>query len=318
MKLSEFFRRAIDIGMQHDPRGMEKVLKHLGQVRKDYEALKDDDREFFDTEALENPYADSRILNGSGEEELSSALLGIDIEPGEVLLAQALRQQGKRVDLLISHHPEGKALAGLPDVMGMQNQILARFGVSISTAESLMDTRIEDVRRRLLPANLTRSVDAARLLGIPMICLHTPADNMVATFLQRLFDDKKPDTVGDLLKLLKAIPEYREAAKLGVGPTVILGSEKRTAGKVIVDMTGGTEGSKEIFGALVQGGINTVVGMHFSEDHRSEAKKHHLNLVIAGHISSDNLGLNLLLDALASSGAGLEVMECSGFRRHTR
>ena len=34
--------------------------------------------------------------------------------------------------------------------------------------------------------------------------------------------------------------------------------------------------------------------MHISEEHRKEAEKSHLNVVVAGHISSDNLGLNLL------------------------
>jgi hypothetical protein len=40
-------------------------------------------------------------------------------------------------------------------------------------------------------------------------------------------------------------------------------------------------------------------------------------VVIAGHIASDNLGLNLLLDAVEKHGA-FEVLECSGFRRVKR
>ena len=54
-----------------------------------------------------------------------------------------------------------------------------------------------------------------------------------------------------------------------------------------------------------------------SEDHRKEAERHHLHVVIAGHISSDSLGLNLLLDAIEKSTA-LQVLECSGFRRVKR
>jgi hypothetical protein len=57
--------------------------------------------------------------------------------------------------------------------------------------------------------------------------------------------------------------------------------------------------------------------MHLSEDHRKEAEKHHLHVVIAGHISSDTLGLNLLLDAIESRGP-LEVVACSGFKRIKR
>jgi hypothetical protein len=39
--------------------------------------------------------------------------------------------------------------------------------------------------------------------------------------------------------------------------------------------------------------------------------------VIAGHIASDTLGLNLLLDAVGRRG-GFEVLECSGFKRVPR
>jgi len=61
-------------------------------------------------------------------------------------------------------------------------------------------------------------------------------------------------------------------------------------------MTGGTEGSKDIFQSVALSGINTIVAMHLSEEHRKEAEKNHINVIIAGHIASDTVGLNLLLD----------------------
>jgi putative NIF3 family GTP cyclohydrolase 1 type 2 len=82
-------------------------------------------------------------------------------------------------------------------------------------------------------------------------------------------------------------------------------------------MTGGTEGSRDILKSLSQGGVNTIVGMHMSEEHRKEAEKCHLNVVIAGHIASDNLGINLLLDKVLS-GQKINIIECSGFRRVAR
>jgi hypothetical protein len=42
-----------------------------------------------------------------------------------------------------------------------------------------------------------------------------------------------------------------------------------------------------------------------------------LHIVIARHISSDTLGLNLLLDAMEKRGP-LTVVECSGFKRIRR
>jgi hypothetical protein len=318
VKLRELYKKAIEIGIRNDPRGRDFVFKELEARKKDYEALKEADREFFDTESLENPYSDSRILYGTGDEEIGSALVGIDIEVGEILLANAMKGRGEAVDLLLAHHPEGRAYATLYDVMGMQADILGRFGVPISTAEDLMEGRAKEVERRLMPVNHTRAVDAARLLGIPFICLHTAADNMVASYLQRLFDEKRPYRVSDILGLLRELPEYRHASRQGAGPKVLIGSEKRKAGKVFVDMTGGTEGSKEIFSSIASSGINTIVGMHLGDEHRKEAEKQHLNVVIAGHISSDNLGINLLLDELSRESASLKTYECSGFVRVSR
>jgi hypothetical protein len=317
MKLRDIYSKAIETGINKDPRGRDIVLKDLEQKKKLFDELKPDEKDFFDMESLRNPYADSRILYGTGDEEIRSTLVGIDIEVGEILLADSLRSKGRQVDLLLSHHPEGRAYANLYAVMHMQSDILNRFGVPINIAEGLMDERIKEVERRLLPVNHARAVDAARLLGIPFLCLHTPADNMVASYLQRLFDEMKPYIVDDVIKILKGIPEYREAGLNSVGPKIFLGSKNRKAGKIFVDMTGGTEGAKEIFESLTTSGVNTIVAMHLSEEHRKEAEKNHLNVIIAGHISSDNLGLNLLLDEI-TRGDSLGILECSGFKRFSR
>lgn len=317
MKLLEIYRRAVETGIDNDPRGKDAVVRELESKKKDYEGLKDKDKEFFDKESLTNPYSDSRILNGTGEEDIKTALVGIDIDVGEVLLSDNLKSKGRAIDLLISHHPSGRAYAHLYGVMQMQADILCRFGVPINIAEDLMEGRVKEVQRRLLPVNHLRAVDAARLIGIPFVCFHTPADNMVATHLQRLFDEKKPYKVSDLLDILMDVPEYRDASMNSVGPEVLIGPKTRKVGKVFVDMTGGTEGSKEIFSSIASSGINTIVAMHLSEEHRKEAEKNHINVVIAGHISSDNLGLNLLLDNI-SKGSELNVITCSGFRRISR
>lgn len=317
MKLRDLYKKAIQIGIENDPRGKELILKELEKRKKDYETLSEKKKQFFDMESLENPYADSRILVGSGDEEIKTIITGIDMEVGEVVLADALRQKGERVDLIIAHHPEGGAYARLFAVMYMQADILGRFGVPINIAESLMESRINEVERKLMPVNHTRAVDAARLLNIPFLCLHTPADNMVATYLQKIFDDKKPFTLDDVIEILLEIPEYREAEKNNAGPRILIGNKDRKAGKIFVDMTGGTEGSKDIFNSMALSGINTVVAMHLSEEHRKEAEKNHMNVVIAGHIASDNLGLNLLLDQILE-GEDFKVLECSGFIRVKR
>jgi putative NIF3 family GTP cyclohydrolase 1 type 2 len=317
LKLQKLYDTVVARGIDADPRGRKAVLKSLARKKKAYKELKEKEREYFDSETLTNPYADTRILHGTGKENIRTALVGIDIEMGEILLADRLSSNGKKVDLILAHHPQGKAFANFYEVMNMQAGILSRFGVPINIAEGLMEGRIREVERRLSPANHTRAADMARLLDIPFMCMHTPTDNMVVSYLQKLFDKKAPDTLGDIVDMLKEIPEYREACRNNAAPRVLLGAPDRSAGKIFVDMTGGTEGAKDIFESLVNAGVNTIVGMHLSEEHRKEAEKRHLNVVIAGHISSDNLGINLMLDEVEKAGR-LNIIECSGFRRFSR
>jgi len=317
MQLKKIYEALISKGIEADPRGKKTVLKSLEKQKKAYKEIKEDEKEFFDTETLTNPYADTRILHGTGGEEVKTALIGIDMEMAEILLADRLSSKGMKIDLIISHHPSGKAFANFYEVMHMQADILSKFGVPINIAEGLLEGRIKEVERRLSPANHTRAVDVAKLLNIPFMCVHTPADNMVVSYLQKIFDKKKPDTLDDVVKILKEIPEYREAVKNNTGPKILLGSKERSAGKIFVEMTGGTEGAKDIFESLANSGVNTIVGMHLSEEHRKEAEKRHLNVVIAGHISSDNLGMNLILDDVEKKGK-VKIIPCSGFRRFSR
>jgi putative NIF3 family GTP cyclohydrolase 1 type 2 len=317
MKLSELFKKAIFVGIENDPRGKDFVARELEETKKRYEEMKPKEKDAFDPDSLENPYSDSRLLVGSGDEEIENIMVGIDIDVGEITLAEILKGKGKKIDMLMSHHPGGRAFGNLFSVMYMQADILGTFGVPINIAEALTEGRISEVERKLMPSNHSRSVDAARLLNIPFVCLHTAADNMVASHLQKLFEEKKPYRLDDVLDLLLEIPEYKDARKYNAGPKLLIGSERRKTGKIFVDMTGGTEGAKDIFRSLSLSGVNTIVGMHMSEEHRKEAEQNQMNVIIAGHIASDNLGLNLLLDGTLA-GEEISILECSGFRRIAR
>jgi len=318
MKLRKLYEAAIAHGKSVDPRGEDKVQRVLDKARKEYEELSVDEKQRFDVERLTNPYADSRILHGADDVEVSHVLVGIDMEVGEVLLADRLREKGHRVDLVWAHHPEGAALANLGDVMAMQADILHSFGVPINIAEGILEPRIKEVQRKVLPTNHMRAVDAAELLDIPMMCTHTPADNCVATYLQNLFDQEKPETVDDVLGLLRAIPEYAEAEKHGMALKIFAGKKDRSAGRVYVDMTGGTSGAEQTFEKLAsRSDVGTMVAMHLPEKHREEAEKQHINVVIAGHMASDSLGMNLLLDGVERlTNEKLAVTGCSGFKRY--
>ena len=293
MKLIDFYNQAVAFGRLADPRGNKKKIVS---------------------------FPDSAILFGRPDTEVKKIMVGIDIEVAELLLAERMREK-EGLDLVVAHHPEGKSYVGLHEVMRLQVDLLRQAGVAYKTAVKLTEDRMQEVERRVLPQNHTRPVDAARLLNMPLINLHTPADNHVYRFLNLLFKQKSGSlrVVGDIVKILKGIPEYQIAEKFNTGPRIILGNLNRPIGKISLEMTGGTEGSKDVFGKLYKAGVRTLVSMHLSEEHLKKAKEANLNVVIAGHISSDTLGLNLLLDNIENSAKQrFQVISCSGFTRVKR
>lgn len=317
MKLSEFYKLAVKAGIAADPRPKSRIHKALKQAQKEYKELRGAEKTAYDKEKLVNPYADTRILHGDRERQIKSIMVGIDMGGPELLLCDRLIQRGREIDLVMSHHPNGAAMVRLSQVMNMQSDILNKLGLSLEVAQDLMKVRIKETERAFSSRNFSRDVDIAKLLDIPYICCHTVADNFVSSFLQRIMDKNKPKKLKDVINLLNKVPEYREANASDAGPRIISGKPDNVAGKVFIDMTGGTEGSKGVFGRLSQLGIKTIVAMHLSEAHIKAAKKEYINLIIAGHIASDNVGLNLLLDKLCKVEE-LEIIECSGFRRVER
>ncbi|MFA4993614.1 MAG: NGG1p interacting factor NIF3 [Candidatus Omnitrophota bacterium] len=293
MKLIDFYNQAVRFGRAADPRkNKRKIIS----------------------------FSDSAILFGKPAVEVNKIMVGIDIEVAELMLAERIREK-EGLDLVIAHHPEGRAYAGLHEVMRLQVDLLRQAGLAYKTAAKLLEERMQEVERRILPQNHTRPVDAARLLNMPFMNMHTPADNHVHRYLGGLFKRKAttPRFVGDIVEILKTIPEYRIADKFNTGPRLILGNSKRPAGKILIEMTGGTEGPKDVFGRLYKAGVRTLVSMHLSEEHLKKVKEANLNVVIAGHISSDTLGLNLLLDNVERAAKQkFQVISCSGFNRIRR
>lgn len=317
MKIKEIFELAIQTGIENDPRGRKKVEQILAERKSDYEDLPAKKKKDFDVDKLENPYSDSGIQFGDPNKEIKRVLVGIDISSAEVLLAKELEQTGKKIDLIIAHHPEGKQLTNLHEVMDIQTDVLERAGVPGSVAEKVLEDRLRQVSQSIAPINHYQAIDTAILLDIPMMNIHTPADNSVWKFVDEYIEQKKPTRVGEIVEVLQEIPEFEEATKRNAGPVIFAGNEKSRAGKIVVSgMTGGTSGSEKIYEKMSQYGIGTEIGMHIPEKHREEANKNYINIVIAGHIASDSLGLNIIMDKLEAKG--IEIIPCSGYIRHKR
>lgn len=317
MKLVDLYKLIVKKGIAKDPRTQAEIKSELKKAQKAFRDARGADKKAFDKEVLTNPFADTRILYGQPDRDIRTVMVGIDMEAPELLAADRLNERGAEIDLVMAHHPEGGAWARLYDVMGVQISILKKFGIPLEVGSRMLKDRMGEVSRSVAPANHMRSVDIARLLNMPFMCAHTPADNHVADFLQKLFDKRRPQRLSQALTLLKSIPEYLDGLKKNAGPRLLIGEPNKKVGKVFVDMTGGTEGPKKIYSRLSQAGVGTVIAMHLSEDHFRQAKDEHINVIIAGHIASDTLGLNLLLDEVENVEE-LKIISASGFVRVKR
>jgi len=317
MTLKQIYNIIIEEGIRRDPRGKSRILLQLNKKRREYKRLSPKEKRYFDLDSLFNPYADTRIIYGDGNREIKRVLVGIDINVGEILLADSLTSKGKKIDLCISHHPEGKAWANFYEVMDLQSDIFSSFGIATNVATGLLKERKLEVARKVHAANHTQTADAARLLDIPLLCMHTVSDNQVTFYLNNLIKKNNPQKVSQIIDILEDIPEYQIAKRNNAGPQLILGSKNNKPGKIIVEMTGGTEGPKRIIDYYTNVGIGTIVCMHLSEEHFKVAKDKNLNIIVAGHIASDNIGMNLLLDVI-NKKADIEVVCCSGFTRIKR
>ncbi len=319
MTIQQIYKLAIEMGIKSDFRPKEIIQKQLKRNKDKYNKLPKQEKDLYDVEKLSNPYLDSRINFDNDVRNVKRVITGIDIDSAELMVARYLTNHNpkKPIDLAIAHHPTGKGLADLSDVMSLQADVLAQYGVPINIAESVLKPKISEVSRGVNPVNHYKAADTARLLNIGLISVHTPADNLVAKFVEKKINRSNPEYVGDILKVLMEITEYKEAAKRGFGPRLFTGLEDNRAGKIaLVELTGGTEGSPKIYEKMAQAGIGTVISMHQSEEHRKEAEKAHINVVIAGHISSDSIGMNLFLDELEKRG--IEIVPCSGLIRVSR
>ncbi len=313
MLVKDVWHLAIEKAKSDDLRGKQAVEKVLKRQQKIYDDLSEKEQENFNVELLDNPYPDSVILYDNGN-EVNKIMVGIDIDISELLLAKELN-----VDLVISHHPQAQGLLNLNSVMELQVGLLAKYGVAINIAQNLLKPRISEVGRSINSKNAYRVVDAAKLLDINFMCLHTVCDNLVARYLYDEIEKSDLEYVSDVLDLLNNIPEYKQAKKMSFGPVLFAGNKNNYAGKIaLTEITGGTEGVPAIYKHLAQAGIGTVIGMHMSDKHRKAAKDAHVNALIAGHMSSDSLGVNLLLDELLNKDKNLEILPVSGLIRVKR
>lgn len=317
VKLEKLHDFAIKEGIKEDTRSKDKIEKELEKRKENYEDLEGSKKEAYDEDRLENPFDDSKIIYGP-EQEVNNIAIGIDMEIQELLLIKKLNKEGKNIDSVISHHPTGVAMARLHEVMGLQVDVLSEGGIPVSQAEALVKPRSEEVKKSVHPANHPRTPRAAELLDIPFMTLHTATDNHAYSFIKEYLEEKELRTLNDVIDSLLEIPEYEWSLKYGMEPQVHSGSDENRAGEIgVFGFTGGTDLGENVIEKMVNSGIDTLVAMHAPKNQIEKADEHNINIITAGHMPSDSLGINLFLDK-AQKEFKFDVFELSGFKRVKR
>jgi hypothetical protein len=244
--------------------------------------------------------------------EVRRVFVGIDVDVGELLLARALGADG-----VIAHHPIGShARLGLAKVIEGHETQMRAVGIPAGVAHETMLARQRPVAHNLHTINYDRVVDAARQLEMPMMNIHLAADligrQFFIDFVGRVVD-AGTTTVGGLLVELKTIPEMEASL---VQPELWLGKAQNPVGRWVVQMAAGTNGGAPVYRTYYEHGIDTILAMHIDERDLRELEQLQrptANLVITGHLPSDSIGMNRVIDALEKQG--IEVIAGSGVIR---
>jgi len=241
------------------------------------------------------------IVEGKG---IKKVLMGVDMDTAEIMLAKQLGY-----DCVVSHHPRNTNVDML-DVLHDHFDKLEALGVPKNKSQKLLEERKTELNYNQHVANSRRSESAAKLLNMPFMCIHSPADviseAIVQKFLDKKFKNKSDVTVQEVVDALEGIAEYKNSARK---PVIRVGSKDSYAGKVYVLMSGLTGPGAKILKEYFEAGVGTLVMMHIPEKDAKEIKEQGIgNVIIAGHMSSDSLGLNKLAQEWAKKGVVTTMM----------
>lgn len=227
-------------------------------------------------------------------------LAGIDMGSPEIAVAA-----WKGYDCVARHHPQDVVMVTLGTMeRDVHVEHMMQFGVPYEKAWEIWKDRPEKTFQELSVVNYGMVSSMARLLNMPSLNVHRPADVIVQGDLQKRFDDlaaSDPElTVGSILDSMMEIREFNATPQ---GPSIWIGKREAKAGKIMVSMAGGCSPCLEEYLACIDAGVNTFVVMHMPMDTKKALEEDgRCNAIIAGHMAADSYGFNRILDAWEESG----------------
>jgi len=242
--------------------------------------------------------------------QVRRVLFGIDADAGMLLAAKDLGY-----DLVIAHHPVGgKASLGILKVYERHAANLDRAGVPRNAALAAVGAMQEEHASRVHATNYDHLPSLARLLGIPLMSIHNPCDEIGRQVMHETLRKAMRATskVRDAVAAFEGFPEFANAE---TDIEVRMGKPGNPLGRWVVLHGAGTNGGYHVAKCAFDHGIDTIVYIHVDPGHlarlRSEfGARGAKNLIVTGHVASDSIGINVLVRELRKQG--LEVKCVSG------
>ena len=237
-------------------------------------------------------------------ENIKKVLMGVDMDTPELMLAKQLGY-----DCVVSHHPRNTNAAML-EVMNDHICKLEALGVPRNRSQKLLDKRKDVLSYNQHVSNSRRSESAAKLMGMPYMCIHTPTDiigeAMVQNHLDAKFKNKPETTLEEVCAAIEEICEYKNAVRK---PVIRVGNKDSYAGKIYVLMSGLTGPGADVTKEYFEAGVGTLILMHIPESDVKAIKEQDIgNVIVAGHMSSDSIGLNKVAEEWAKHGIETTMM----------
>lgn len=229
-------------------------------------------------------------------ENIQKVLAGIDMGTAEIMLAKQLGY-----DCVFRHHNLVPRLGHLGDLVAEDHfKKLVANGVPVNVAQKVMERRRREVEIMFHGNNFSAASQCARLLSMPFLGLHTPADLLgertVEAKVAEVYAAKETPTVGDLLDAIMEIREFKEAPD-GQRPNIWVGEKSSYAGKAVVEFAGGLAAELDELKAYIDAGVGTFITMHMDGSIvKALQEDNRCNVIVCGHMASDSIGMNIILD----------------------
>lgn len=237
---------------------------------------------------------------------IKKILIGIDMETPELLLARDLGY-----DCVVSHHPKADScVVDFAKVMDVQIERMVKTGVPINKAQKALKKKQVSVDIGSHASNYDRVSSAAKLMNMPYLTIHIPADfiteEIVQTRLNNAFLDKPKTKLKDIISELNSWEYYKAKP---AQPIIRVGSNDDYAGKIEVLMAGGTNGGVDVYKAYFEAGVGTIIAMHVPEDVKKAVAEQNIgNIIVAPHMPSDSIGLLEIVKAWREQGVEVTCM----------